>query len=357
MTKFTFDNLPKPAPSKTAVPAKNNGFLQKMPPEKRNGAKTDPKRTNNKPKGLAAQLMDSIENLEKSRCDTNDSCKLMITKITNHPHAVQFLSEKIVADKANDAAKYSIGLQSVLDLFDEGQPFALVDACNTIAKNNAALGRDFLTKRVTPIITTLNLLKQNTDNTYRWATYNELAISCPGKHQVLRKLKHGAIAKVRAAKTNRVMRRNGGNPYLLVDASGNVERFRKVFEGDLTKEEAKLLRDLDAAKAKNKIIEETRKLNDKAAIRDQEKAGRELVAQQQQLWAEGELQRTELQIRQAIQSQKLSTFQKPAIALGVIAIIAMVMMNIDKLPPMPEQSVMQAKVPAFNYKAPNWSAE
>lgn len=337
--------------------AQNNGFFSKFKKNAGIQGKTGVNPAQNKPLDISATLTKAIEDMETKRVLNNGQCVLLINKAINQPETIKHIRDLIAADPSNGAAKYSLGIQCLLERFDAGEAFALIDTCKEIASTEESLGRHFLTDKVKPIICGLNILIQKSDNTYRWANLNELKTAIPGNANLFVKIKQSAAKRAKQAKTKLVISRNQSNPYLVLGDDGEVEYLRKPFTGQLTKEEARLIREHEEAKAKAKLIEDTQKLKDKAATKDQNKLNRQLELQKQELWMASELERTELQIKQAYQSQKLASFQKPAIVLAVLAFVGLAVSQMDKLPQNAPKT-FQATIPAATtYQAPAWGNE
>lgn len=348
-----------PMASETKEKAQNNGFFNKFSFEQQIRGKSRENPPKNQPKSIAASLMHSINEAEKARIANNADCILVINQMINQPELVKTFRQMVASDPANTPAKYAIGLQALLDQFDAGETLALVKTCEAIAKQHDQLGRQFLTEKVKPIVMAMNVLIQCSDNSFRWATLAELERSAPGKPSLIKNLKSATTSKLGELKAKVIINRRkvSANPYLLVDDNGNVEQLRKPFTGELTKEEAKLMREYDDAKAKADLIEKTRKLKDKAAGKEQHQQNRELEVQQQSLWAQAQLDITELQIRKAYEAEKWKTFQKPAIVIGVIVLVGLAITNLDKLP---QGQTMQANiqsVPVPSYQAPTWEVK
>lgn len=145
------------------------------------------------------------------------------------------------------------------------------------------------------------------------------------------------------------------NYYLDALPDGTFTEVRKPFTPPYTPAEKKQLRERDAAAEQAKIAEEIRQLKQKADTRDQQKLEREVTLQKQELWAASELERTELQIKQAYDAQKWATFQKPAIVLGVLAVLGIAVWQLNETPATKTETLKATTMPGMTtYTPPNW---
>lgn len=325
MDKFKPKKLAATKPTKTAATPRNNGFEGKKAVSEVIQGKSDLNPANNQPvNAMANSIMSGINQLEAERKSNNAFCVQVINQLLQDRDTLNSIRKAVSQDAANPAAKYAVGIQSLLSEFDAGELYQIGKRCEAIAKTNDHLGRQFLSEKVKPLICSMNVLIDLENKTYRWATYEELKAQLPAQaptESTNTFLKLVPLNTLRTMQQQRRINKARKDPYCSVTKDGVIKYHAKPFTGSMSEADKKLLRDKEHAEAEAKIraeIEKTTKRKISAEMMDAEKA---VQQKELEIIAEARLKAAHIHSKQIVRNTKLASFKPVAVAMvvGVIA--------------------------------------
>lgn len=353
MKKFKFNNpVAEISAAKSEKPEKD-GILAKIAVFKENPVKTDLKPANNKPEpSYAASIISGIKQLDAEIKSNNDFCIQLINQLLKERSTLESIRSIIALDASNPAAKYAVGIQSLLNEFNAGELFQLVKRCDAIAKENEQLGRNFLTDKIKPLICDMNVLIQLESNDYRWATYEELKEQLPvtQKPETNQLMKLPVLKKLRTMQQQHRISKAKKDTYCSVKKDGSIIYHPRPFTGEMSEADKKLLRQKAQAEAEAKIRADIEKITYRKLTSEAMAAEKALQERELEIHAKARLKAAEIHAKSLVSRTKLATYKPIAVAASIAAIAVFIAIKTDSVAPQ-DQEIQTASIEQ------NWELE
>ncbi len=311
---------------------------------------------------LGADLISVLADIEVQQKATNHLCRTLIKSILCHPEAVKNL--RVVILEANgDKARYIAGLEAMLGFFDAGQNLQVTSLCKQSSAKNGLLSEEFQTKKIKPFIEDKKILLKKEDNSFRWATLEELkelakttndlplettglpltcnspaiASSKPtiGLRLICKRIAVNPLAKVRNWQRQQYRKSAMSNAWVKYDETTNtvVEQFGNEYDPKAQcprSEKAKeMIRKAAIAESKARLEEKIAAATDKTNQQQLRQLQHEAALKVHSTYATTQQQVAEMQARRMLQRERLATYKPVFIAAGIAAAVLAIYINGD----------------------------
>ncbi len=307
---------------------------------------------------LGGVLIDVLADIEAQQKATNDTCRILIKGILCHPNTVKSL-RAVILETNGDKARYIAGLEAMLGFFDAGENIQTTALCKQSSAKNAALTEEFQTKKIKPFIEIQKILVKKDDNSFRWATLEELQalaktandlllettdlpMTCNspaiesgkpanGLRMIGKKLAVNPLAKVRHWQRDRAMQAAVSDPWKKVNADGAIEIIHNPFDLKAncprTEKEKELIRKAAIVDAETRLKLKIAAAGDKQRIQEIQRASLEADSQAQAIINDSKLKLAQMQHERMMRRERLATYQPALIAAGIVAVVLLVYAN------------------------------
>jgi hypothetical protein len=247
----------------------------------------------------------------------------------------------------------------MLGFFDAGENIQTTALCKQSSAKNDVLVEEFQTKKIKPFIEAQNILVKKDDNSFRWATLEELQelakcandvqMESPdvqmgyewganesgkpaiGLRLIGKKLAVNPLASVRQWQRDRAMQSAQSDPWKKVNAGGAVELLHNPYDLNAkcprTEKEKELIRKAAIVEAEAKLKLKIAAAGDKQLMQEIQRASLEADSQAQAIINEGKLKLAQMQHERMMRRERLATYKTPLILAGLAAAVLFVVAN------------------------------
>ena len=299
-----------------------------------------------------------MEKADREQAASNKVCKALIKTILCNPAAVR-ATRTIINDDNGDYMAYAIGMEAMLHFFDVGVSVQVTQLRDKSAAFDSRLSAKFLYEKIKPLLESNNILVKKDDNSFRWATLEELQelaktandlqlegddlqMTCNspaiesrtpanGLRLIGKRLAINPLASVRQWQRERAMQMALADPWKKVTANGTVELVYNPYDlkatGPRTEKEKELIRKAVIVEAEAQLKLKIAAAGDKQRMQEIQRASLEVDAQAQAIINESKLKLAQMQHERMMRRERLATYKTPLIAAGLAAAVLFVVAN------------------------------
>lgn len=299
-----------------------------------------------------------MEKADREQAASNKVCKALIKTILCNPAAIR-ATRTIINDDNGDYMSYAVGMEAILHFFDVGGSVQVTQLRDKSAVLDTRLSAKFIYEKVKPLLESNNILVKKDDNSFRWATLEELqALAKPandlqmetpdlrmtcnspangnprpanGLRMIGKKLVVNPLAKVRHWQRDRAMQMALADPWKKVTANGAVELIHNPYDlkatGPRTEKEKELIRKAAIVEAEAQLKLKIAAAGDKQRMQEIQRASLEADAQAQAIINESKLKLAQMQHERMMRRERLATYKTPLILAGLAAAVLFVVAN------------------------------
>ncbi len=325
-------------------------FSPEHSPNDRRGGVSDPRRGENERMdagsasskntvALGPALENVLYSITLQRDEINQKGRELIQSILTSKQVATGLLEYVrSSDSTNTFSRYAQGIDALLGHFDAGAAVKTGDLADKSASDN--LAARFLRDQVKDALVNFELLIKRDDNTFRWASMDELQarhadlypektatdlqVPCKSPANGLHKAAHAfantcnwPFAALRGRQQGRRLANAKQSAWAKVHPDGSIEYLSRPFEGNLTEAEKKLLREAAYAEAEGKLKLKIAHAQNKTLLQQLQQSELDAQLEKSRVARDYLLAATEVRGRHAVRNAKLAGYLPYVFTLAI----------------------------------------
>ena len=295
---------------------------------------------------IAVKILRAIQERATANADCRTICHQIICAEAVITHLMDIIN-------AEDVTRFEVGFESLLASgFNTGAAVNFSELMLQTAKAHSELSITFIREQIKPVLEWLGILVKKPDNTFRWATLEELQASPYAAEKPVTDTTEAAtvvqpnglfrlmdcigdavlnpaqtcnkpFSAIRRRQQNRRLERAKKDPYATVHDNGTIQYLPKPLEGELTEAEKELIRQAAKAEREGKLKAKIAAWKDKEAQTEWRNIQMQAAAEQQAITQQYLLKAAELRGKREMAKEKLRGYVPFLFAAGIVTFIGL----------------------------------